>query len=618
MYQFLPYWESLTKDNHVLENIRGAKFEFTHKPYQKLVPHPYRFSSEIEDKIDKKINKYLEQNIMELADHENGEFISNIFFKEKPDGDIRILLNLTECNEYIPDRHFKMEEVRTVMSLIKQNCYMASVDFKDAYYCVRVHPKYRKYLRFFWKGKLIQYTCLPNGVKCAPRKFTKTTKPVIRKARENEASVSSFLDDTFIEGDNLLEAQKNVMTTVKIAEKAGFIPHPVKSQLDPKQILDHLGFTFNSLNMTVKITHKRLLKILEMCKNLIEKYQNKSHIKIREIASLSGSLVATFPGNQYGKLMYRKIDNFKNAKLRQNHINYSAKVMLNYNIAKEIEKVITELPSAYAPIIRENPDIILESDSSDIGWGGCFGDKNETGGSWTKSEIDRKNNYLELKAACFTILCFCKNMKNKHILIKSDNTTAVAYLNNQGGRIFKLNVLANEVWSWAQQTHNFITAEYLPGEENFRADKISRTMQSNIEWSLDQEIFTEITKEFGDPSIDLFASRLNNKKPDYFSWKPDPHAKNTNAFLQKWGTKLAYAFPPFNQIGKTIQKALKEKTKLILVCPNWPSQPWYSAAMKFSIKQLYISRKHITNPVGKITRAQQLPKTDFLALLIKA
>ena len=203
-------------------------------------------------------------------------------------------------------------------------------------------------------------------------------------------------------------------------------------------------------------------------------------------------------------------------------------------------------------------------------------------------------------------------------MIKSDNTTAVAYLNNQGGRIFQLNEIANKIWSWAQQNQNFITAEYLPGEENFRADKISRTMQSNIEWSLDQKIFTKITKEFGDPSIDLFASRLNNKKPDYFSWKPDPHAKNTNAFLQEWGTKLAYAFPPFNLIGKTIQKAQKEKTKLILICPNWPSQPWYSAAMKSATKQFLFSREYITNPVGKNTRSQQLPKTDFMALLIKA
>jgi hypothetical protein len=36
----------------------------------------------------------------------------------------------------------------------------------------------QKFLRFQWKGKNYQYTCLPNGITSAPRIFTKLMKPV--------------------------------------------------------------------------------------------------------------------------------------------------------------------------------------------------------------------------------------------------------------------------------------------------------------------------------------------------------------------------------------------------------------------------------------------------------
>ena len=61
---------------------------------------------------------------------------------------------------------------------MKQNCYMASVDLRDAYYSVPIDKEYQKFLRFSWRGKLVQFTCLPNGLSCASRLFTKILKPV--------------------------------------------------------------------------------------------------------------------------------------------------------------------------------------------------------------------------------------------------------------------------------------------------------------------------------------------------------------------------------------------------------------------------------------------------------
>lgn len=56
---------------------------------------------------------------------------------------------------------------------------MASIDLKYAYYTVLISKDDHKYLKFKFNGRLYQYTCLPNGLSCAPRVFTKLLKPVM-------------------------------------------------------------------------------------------------------------------------------------------------------------------------------------------------------------------------------------------------------------------------------------------------------------------------------------------------------------------------------------------------------------------------------------------------------
>ena len=46
------------------------------------------------------------------------------------------LFSLKGLNQFIEYLHFKMESFSTVVSLVKRNCYMASVDLKDALLCV--------------------------------------------------------------------------------------------------------------------------------------------------------------------------------------------------------------------------------------------------------------------------------------------------------------------------------------------------------------------------------------------------------------------------------------------------------------------------------------------------
>ena len=112
----------------------------------------------------------ISKGITEPANPGSGEILTSIFTRPKKDGTYRIILNLKSFNKCIPYQHFKMDTLKTVLNLIEKDCFLASLDLKYAYYSVPVTRNDRKYQRY-------QFTCLPNGLSCCPRKFTKLMKP---------------------------------------------------------------------------------------------------------------------------------------------------------------------------------------------------------------------------------------------------------------------------------------------------------------------------------------------------------------------------------------------------------------------------------------------------------
>ena len=135
--------------------------------------------------IDAEILRLCEKGVLEETTYCKGEFIFPIFTRRKKHGTKRLILNLKEFNEIfnVEYHHFKMESIQSVITMVTPNCFMASIDIKDAYHSVPITSEHRKYLWFQWKGKLLQYTCFPNGLACCPCLFTKLLRPVYASLR---------------------------------------------------------------------------------------------------------------------------------------------------------------------------------------------------------------------------------------------------------------------------------------------------------------------------------------------------------------------------------------------------------------------------------------------------
>ncbi len=127
-------------------------------------------------------------------------------------------------------------------------------------------------------------------------------------------------------------------------------------------------------------------------------------------------------------------------------------------------------------MLRKAVDLVIESDASLIGWGAVCNHQ-QTGGPWSREEQNLHINCLELLAATLALKSFTKGQTGLSVLLKMDNTTAVAYVNNQGGTVSRELVrLSKELWTWCLQRNITIKAQHLPGRLNQVADSESRTM----------------------------------------------------------------------------------------------------------------------------------------------
>ena len=584
--------------------VTGYKLEFDPNlspPEQRKPCFPYAFSGHEKEIIDQEITKLETKNVIEQCEHTDGEFISNIFIRPKKNGGIRVILDLSELNDFMLYQHFKMDSIHTATSFIYDDCFLASVDLQDAYYTVPVHESHRKYLRFFWQGVLWQYKVLPNGLSSAPRLFTKLLKPVFSTLRQAGHLVVGYLDDTLIIGNSEESTLSSVKAVTSLLIKLGFLIHPEKSELKPVKELQFLGFHLNTVNMRITLPREKQEELRETCTSLIK----ETSPSIREVARVIGKIVATFPAAQYGPLHYRSIETDKVKALKVNRGHYDRSMNLSRGARQDLTWWIYNIRSIFMPIKRDKISVEIQSDASGNGWG-ATDLHTSTGGRWNKEELAKAKlagiNFLEISAAFLALQAYCKNMKNVHVLIRIDNVTAVTYLNNMGGMKSPLcNDMARHIWEWCTQRGIWISAAYIPGRLNVEADRMSRTFNDRLEWRINKKSFQKIVHQFGTPEIDLFASRLNAQLPRYISWLPDPKAESIDAFSVDWKQFNFYAFPPFCLVARCLQKVLNDNACGIVVVPNWPTQAWFPLLRKMMLEEPLIlprSKSLLTQPIS--------------------
>ena len=156
------------------------------------------------------------------------------------------------------------------------------------------------------------------------------------------------------------------------------------------------------------------------------------------------------------------------------------------------------------------------------------------------------------------------------VVVATDNTTVVSYINKQGGmRSGSLCALLWRLLSWCHPRGISLRGQHIPGRLNVIADKLFRHNQLiQTEWSLSQQVFNLLCSRWAQPHVDLFATRFNHKLPKFVSLVPDPTAWAVDVMSLSWENLDVYAFPPVSLLNQVISKVVDQGCRrMILIAP---------------------------------------------------
>ncbi len=126
----------------------------------------------------------------------------------------------------------------------------------------------------------------------------------------------------------------------------------------------------------------------------------------------------------------------------------------------------------------------LATDASLTGWGAVMSGRSARG-LWSGRHLIWHINCLEMLAVFRALKFFLPDLRGHHVLVRTDNTAVVSYINHQGGlRSRPLYKLAHQILLWSQDKFLSLRALYIPGYLNVGPDILSRQGPRPGEWML--------------------------------------------------------------------------------------------------------------------------------------
>ena len=354
--------------------------------------------------------------------------------------------------------------------------------------------------RFHLQGQTYQFKALPFGLSTAPLEFTVVAKEVKLMAIHKGIRIHQYLDDWLVRARSHQACLQHTQELVKLCQELGWLVNLEKSELEPKQIFDFVGYQFDLRAGRVRPTPDRWQNLQDKVSEIL----SLPACPVRQLLSLIGLLTATEKQVHLGRLHMRPIQwHLKN----------------NWRVPESLEKVI-QIPRSMHPhlqwwLLEENVltgqplhpikhALQIFTDASKEGWGAHLNERTARG-SWSLPESKLHINYLELKAVFLALKEFQDLCGHRMVLVATDNTTVVLYINKEGGmRSGPLCALLWRILTWCTSHQVTLRARHIPGQLNVVADKLSQLGQTiQTEWSLLQEIFQAICSRWHRPQIYL-------------------------------------------------------------------------------------------------------------------
>ena len=123
---------------------------------------------------------------------------------------------------------------------------MASIDLREAYHQVPVHPASRHFLRFMFRDTVYQFKALCFGFSKAPQVFTWVMAPVSAILHSLGIRMCRYLEDWLVQSSSQESLLEDLRTVLRLCHELGIVINPNTSNLIPSQVVQYLWVVIDS------------------------------------------------------------------------------------------------------------------------------------------------------------------------------------------------------------------------------------------------------------------------------------------------------------------------------------------------------------------------------------
>ena len=299
-----------------------------------------------------------------------------------------------------------MDTPENVRATLQPGMWVTSIDLKDAYFHIPIHPKHQKFLRFQVLGKVYQFRALPFGLNTSPRLFTKIAAQLKKMGICMGIQVHQYIDDWLNRALSEKDVGRKTQSLLNLIEELGWTVNQEKSDLIPFQVFEFLSYRFDLARGLVFPTEKWFQKFLLLLSPLLKNPLTTP----RMLMTVLGLMEATSKEVPLGCLHMRPIQQA---------------LALLWDWKSPLDTPIKISPQVQAHIrwwtIRDNvmegvplhpPQamFVVYTDASMEGWGAhCT--FHTAQGKWSAQERSLHINVLELKAVFKALQAFVAYLK---------------------------------------------------------------------------------------------------------------------------------------------------------------------------------------------------------------
>ena len=385
---------------------------------------------------------------------------SGLVVVPKPDGRVRLCVDLTNLNKFVKRENLILPDVEGVLGMIGKNKYFSKLDANCGFWQTALSKESQLLTTFITPIGRFCFQRLPFGISSAPELFQRKMSEIL----EGIPGVLCFIDDVLCMGETEEEMEQRLKLVLERLEEEGVTLNKDKCEFNKKSI-KFLGHLIDSEG--IKPDPEKIRAILEMkSPNEFEPKDRKSAIR-----RLEGML------NHIGRFiphLSEKLKPIRELKKENSAWVWDTPQEEAFQNLKQELKNITEL----APY-NMSDELIVSTDASSYGLGGVLLTKNKEGQLKPVAFVSKTLNETEMRyaqiekeayAICWACERFEKFLLGRRFHIQTDHKPLVPLFSTKSLESMPPRILRFRL----RMTRFSYSIEHVPGKDLATADTLSR------------------------------------------------------------------------------------------------------------------------------------------------